>query len=91
MKRIVGLKVGIPKNADRFRNVHFKAFRGHNSVIHEFTLADLPFLGPYDWILMFNIVVKGVAKYEPIYNQLRKLIRCYILEMEMMDVELPRC
>lgn len=37
---------------------------------------------------MFNIIMKAVEKYEPIYHHLRKLIRCYILEMLKMHVEI---
>lgn len=35
-------------DSDGFTNFSFKAFRGHNHEVHEFSLADIPFLNPYD-------------------------------------------
>lgn len=48
LKRIMGLKVGFPVQTENFLNIQFKGFRGANHVVHEFTLADLPFMNPYD-------------------------------------------
>lgn len=88
LRKLVGLKVRLPEKVDGFLNIHFKAYRGQNRIIHEFTLVYFPFLSPSDWISMFNTVGKDVAKYEPIYQHLRKLIICYILEMSKMDVDI---
>lgn len=68
MKRIVGLKVRKPTIVDGFANINFKAFRGHNHEVHEFTLAYIPFMNSYDWITLLNIIAKDTMKYEPIYN-----------------------
>ncbi|CAI9287907.1 unnamed protein product [Lactuca saligna] len=66
LKRIMGLKVGLLVQRKDFLNVHLKGFQGANHVLHEFTLADLPFVNPYDWISLFYIVAKDVNKYDPI-------------------------
>ncbi|CAI9274138.1 unnamed protein product [Lactuca saligna] len=52
-------------------------------------VEELPFMNPYDWILMFNIVMKDEKKYEPIVAHLKKMIICYIREFAKMDLEIP--
>ncbi|CAI9294355.1 unnamed protein product [Lactuca saligna] len=51
-------------------------------------MADLPFMNPYDWILLFNIVAKDVTKYEPIFNHLKRMLKCYILEIGKTNIEI---
>ena len=87
LKRIVGLKVGLPEQTEDFPNIHFKGFWGSNHVLHEFSLADLPLMNPYDWISLFNIIAKDVKKYEPIFDHLKRMIKCYILEITKMDIK----
>ncbi|CAI9260956.1 unnamed protein product [Lactuca saligna] len=84
----MGLKVSLTVQTEDFINVQIKGFQGANHVLYKFTLADLPFLNPFDWILLFNIVVKDMKKYEPIYEHLKRMIKCYILEIAKMDVEI---
>lgn len=82
------MKVGKPIVVDGFTNITFIAFRSHNHEVHEFSLADIPFMNPYDWISLFNIVAEDVVKYEPIYQFFRSMIRAYILEVARMDIEI---
>lgn len=71
-----------------FLNIQFKGFQGHKHILHEFPLVDLSFINLYDWILLLYIVAKDVKKFEPIYEHLRRMIKCYIQEMAKMDVEI---
>ena len=87
-KRIVSLKVGLPIQTEDFLNIQFKGFRGANHELYEFILADFPFMNPYDWLYLFHIVTKDVQKYEPIVEHLKRMIKCYILEIAKMDVEI---
>ncbi|CAI9279837.1 unnamed protein product [Lactuca saligna] len=82
------LKVGLPVQIEEFLNVQFKCFQGANHVLHEFNLANMPFMNSYDWISLFYIVAKNVKKYETIYEHLKRMINCYILEIAKMDVEI---
>lgn len=82
------MKVGKPVVVDGFASTIFKAFRCHNHEVHEFSLAYIPFMNPYDWILLVNIVTKDKVKYEPIYQFLKKTIRSYILEVSKIDIEI---
>ena len=66
-------------------NIRFTGFRGVDKVLDEFTLADLPFMNLYDRISLFKMDEK---KYEPIVAHLKKMLICYILEFEKMDVEI---
>lgn len=75
LKRFIALKVGLLVQTEYFLNIQFKGFRGANYVLHEFTLADIPFMNPYDWISMFYIVAKDVKKYEPIYKHLKRMLK----------------
>ncbi|CAI9289097.1 unnamed protein product [Lactuca saligna] len=45
--KITAMKVIGPIETDRFPNVKFKVARGSSIQVHEFTLADLPYLNPY--------------------------------------------
>lgn len=60
------MKVGKPFKDDEFTNVAFKARRGVNHELFDFTFADLPLMNPYDWSIMFNILSKEKIKYVPI-------------------------
>lgn len=78
----------MPVQTEDFLNVQFKGFWGSNHVLHEFTLDGLPFMNPFDWISLFNIVAKDVKNYEPTYDHLKMIIKCYILDITTMDVEM---
>lgn len=49
--------------ADNFINIKFKWFGGTNRIEFEFTLADLPYMNPHDWICLFLILSKDVQKF----------------------------
>lgn len=51
-------------------------------------MADLPFMNLYDWISLFYIVAKDVKKFKPIYEHLKRMIKCYILEIAKIDLEI---
>ncbi|CAI9263002.1 unnamed protein product [Lactuca saligna] len=67
---------------------NFKGFRDANRILHEFTLADLPFINSDDYLSLFYIVAKDFKKYEPIFEHLMSMIMCYILDIAKMDVEI---
>ena len=46
------MKVTRPIETDSFPNAKFELVRGSVSQVHEFTLADMPCLNPYDWIML---------------------------------------
>ena len=71
-----------------FLNIQFEGFRGANHILDEFTLAELPFMNPYDWISLFHIVLKDEKKYEHIVAHLKRMIICYILKIAKIDVEI---
>ena len=58
LKRIVGLKVSSTMPTEDFTNIRFKGFRRTDKVFDEFILVHLPFMNLYDWISLFNIVMK---------------------------------
>ena len=84
----MGLKVFSAAPTEDFVNIIFKGFRGTDKVLDEFTLADFPFMHPYKWISLFNIVMKDENKYKPIVAHLKKMLICYVLEIAQMDVEI---
>jgi len=47
-------------------------------------------MNPFDWILMLNklIQAKDAKTYEPIIAHLKRMIKCYILQVSKMDVEI---
>ncbi|CAI9297936.1 unnamed protein product [Lactuca saligna] len=55
---------------------------------NEFTLADQPFMNTYDWIFLFQIVMKDEKKYKPIVAHLKKMLIYYIHEIAKMDVKI---
>lgn len=87
---IVGLKVGKPFEAEGFAKVSFKEYGGRKHEPFNFTLADLPIMNPYDWIILLNIISRDPMKYEPIYHILRRMIRGYIQEVSEMDIEISK-
>ncbi|KAI3767633.1 hypothetical protein L2E82_17929 [Cichorium intybus] len=52
----------------------------------EFSLADLPFLNPFDWISLFNILSRE-QKYQPLFDHVKRMLGYYILEVAKLDVE----
>ena len=82
------LKVSSAMPTEDFVNIRFKGFWGTYKALDEFTLADLPFMNPYDWISLFNIVMNDEKKYEPIVTHLKNMLICYVLEIAKIDVEI---
>ena len=81
---VVGLKVGKPFDTKVLANVHFKGYMGVKHEQFDFTLADLPMMNPYNWIILLNIVSPDPMKYESIFKFLRRMIRGYIQEVSKM-------
>ncbi|CAI9298239.1 unnamed protein product [Lactuca saligna] len=88
LKKIIGVKVCSVVPTEDFTNIRFKGFREKDKVLDEFTLAEFPFMNPFDWIYLFNIVSKDENKYEPIVAHLRRILICYIQEIAKMDVDI---
>ena len=71
-----------------FTNIMFKGFHGVDKILDEFTLADLSFMNPFDWINPLNIILKDEKKYEPIVAHLKRMLIFYVHEIAKMDVEI---
>lgn len=76
--KITTVKVTGLIETNSFPNAKFKVVRGSASLVHEFTLADLPYLNPYDWIMLYNLLLKDEQKYEPVIAHLKLMIVSYI-------------
>ncbi|CAI9302445.1 unnamed protein product [Lactuca saligna] len=61
--KIMAVKVTRPIETDSFPNAKFKFFRGSTSQVHEFTLADLLCINPYDWIILYHLLLRDTKKY----------------------------
>lgn len=86
--KITTTKVTGPIETDSFPNAKFKVFIGSASQVQEFILTDLPCVNHYDWIILYNLLLLDVQKYEPIIHQLKLMIISYIQEVGIMDVEI---
>ncbi|KAI3765950.1 hypothetical protein L2E82_15997 [Cichorium intybus] len=86
LKKIVQLTPRLPEVTLPFINSRLLAFRGDDKEKMEFSLADLPFMNPFDWISLFNILSRE-QKYYPIFNHVKRMIGFYILEVAKLDVE----
>ncbi|KAI3708708.1 hypothetical protein L2E82_38080 [Cichorium intybus] len=86
LKKIVQLTPRLPEVIVPLKNARFLAFRGDDKEKMEFSLADLPFLNPFDWISLFNILSRE-PKYHPLFDHLKRMIGYYILEVAKLDVE----
>ncbi|KAI3515990.1 hypothetical protein L1887_14897 [Cichorium endivia] len=85
-KKIVKLTPRMPQVISPFRNPIFLARRGSDEEKDEFTLADLPFMNPFDWVSLFNILSRR-EDHEIIHEHVNKLLMGYILEVAKLDVE----
>ena len=52
------MKVTGPIETESLPNAKFMVVRGSDSLVCEFTLADLPSLNPYDWIMLYNLLLR---------------------------------
>ncbi|KAI3690682.1 hypothetical protein L2E82_48885 [Cichorium intybus] len=76
----------MPKVISPFTNAIFLARRGSDEENDEFTLADLPFMNPSDWVSLFNILSRR-EDHEILLEHVKKLLMGYILEVAKLDVE----
>lgn len=88
LQKISIVNVFGPIETESFLNVHFKAVRGSRNPVFEFTLTELPFLNPSDWISLFSLLLKDAHKFEPILEHWKWMLVSYILEIAKMDVEI---
>ncbi|KAI3510725.1 hypothetical protein L1887_17858 [Cichorium endivia] len=86
LKKIVKLTPRIPQVISPFKNAIFLARRGSDQEKDEFTLADLPFMNPFDWVSLFNILSR-TEDHEILADHVKKLLMGYILEVAKLDVE----
>ncbi|CAI9303569.1 unnamed protein product [Lactuca saligna] len=56
--KITVVKVTGPIETDNFLNTKFKVVRSSSSQVCEFTLTDLSCLNPYDWIVLYNFLLR---------------------------------
>ncbi|CAI9262775.1 unnamed protein product [Lactuca saligna] len=85
---ITTMKVIGPIETDSFPNAKFQVVKGSTSQVHEFTLADLLCINPYDWIMLYNLLLRDKKKYEHVIAHLKFMIILYIQEVGNMDVEI---
>ncbi|CAI9288708.1 unnamed protein product [Lactuca saligna] len=78
MIKITTVKVTGSIETDSFPNAKFKVIKGSESQVHEITLAYLPCINPYDWIMLYNILMREEQKYKPVVSYLKLLILSYI-------------
>ncbi|KAI3510635.1 hypothetical protein L1887_17767 [Cichorium endivia] len=97
LKKIVKLTPRMPHVTSPFRNPRFFARRGSDEEKDEFTLADLPFMNPFDWVSLFNILTRR-EEHTILHEHIKKLLMGYILEVSNLDVEVasvlnavPKC
>ncbi|CAI9290589.1 unnamed protein product [Lactuca saligna] len=86
--KITVVKVTGPIETDNFPNAKLKVARGSFSQVYEFILANLPCLNPYDWIVLYNFLLRYGQKYEPVIAHLKQMIISYIYEVGQMDAEI---
>ncbi|CAI9286146.1 unnamed protein product [Lactuca saligna] len=86
--KTIAVKVIGPIQTDSYPNAKFKVVRSSASQVHEFTLADLTSLNPYDWIMVYNLLLRDRQKYEPVIAHLKLMIVSYVQEVGKMDVEI---
>ncbi|CAI9260925.1 unnamed protein product [Lactuca saligna] len=79
--KIIVVKVTGPIETESFSNAKFKVVRGSASQVHGFTLVDLPCLNPYEWIMLYNLLLRDEQKYEPVTAYLMLIIVLYIQEV----------
>lgn len=88
INKIDGLKVRKLEKVDYFLNLHFKIGFSNKHEADELTLADIPLMNPFHWISVTNIVSREPFKYQPIFSNMKRLIKTYIIEIEKMDIEI---
>jgi len=69
-------------------NVGFTGIRGSDKKPMEFSLADLPTMNPFDWIVIFRILSKDPVDKGPLIIHFRRMLKGYIIEVSKLDVEI---
>lgn len=87
-RKITTMKVTRPIETGSFPNAKFNVVRGSASHVHKFTLTDLSCINPYDWIMLYNLLLRDEQKYEPVIAHLKLVITLYIQEVGNMDIEI---
>ncbi|KAI3791031.1 hypothetical protein L2E82_04572 [Cichorium intybus] len=87
LKKIIILTPKNPEIIAPFKNARFLARRGDKKEPDEFSMADLPFMNPFDWISMFTLLKKKPDKHEPLIKHLKRMIASYIYEVSKLDLE----
>lgn len=82
------MKVSGPVETDRFANVEFKTTRGSDNKVHEFSLADLPCLNPYRWIILLHFLLKDEKKYKPLVWHIKWMLISYLYEVAKLDIDI---
>ncbi|CAI9261729.1 unnamed protein product [Lactuca saligna] len=88
VNKIIVIKVTGPIETESFPNAMFKLARGSACQAYEFTLKDLPCLNRHNWIMLYNLLLKEKEKYEPVMTHLQLMIKSYIHEVGLMDVDI---
>ncbi|CAI9303163.1 unnamed protein product [Lactuca saligna] len=60
----------------------------NESIIHEFTLADLPCLNPYDYIVLLHFLLWEEKKYELIVEHIKRMLGSYIYEVAKLESDI---
>lgn len=88
LRKQVVVKFYAPFPVEHFTNIKFRGFIGATRTEFDFTLYDLPFINPNDWISLFLIISKDEAKYEAIVSHLKIMLICYIHKVAKLDEEI---
>lgn len=81
LQKINVVKVIGPIQPKSFVNIKFKTTRGSVNSIFEFSLADLPCLNSYDWIILLHFLMQDEMKYEPGVSHIKRILVSYIYEV----------
>ncbi|CAI9288314.1 unnamed protein product [Lactuca saligna] len=74
--KIKAMKITGPIEIDSFTNVK----------VYKSTLADMRCLNSYDWIMLYNFLLRDEQKYEPIVAHLKQMLISYIEEFGKMEI-----
>lgn len=67
-----------------FTNFKLTMMRGTNNEKYEFSFVDIPIMNPYYWIVIFGMLKKHESKFGSQLQHLKKMIRCYVMELRNM-------
>lgn len=78
------------KKIGEFTNFKLTTMRGTNNEKYEFSFVDIPIMNPYYWIVIFGMLKKHESKFGSQLQHLKKMIRCYVMELHKMGIEVAR-